>query len=70
MEKDLINFMVDHQIENNVNDLELLNIQFEFYNKLLENAKTKEEKEKYQKKIQDIIQNIDFKFNDIKNLNI
>lgn len=47
MEKELIDFMIDHQIENNEIDLKLLNIQLESYNKLLENAKSKQEKEKY-----------------------
>ena len=70
MEKELVNYMVEHQIENNMTDLKLLNIQLEFYNKLLANAITKKEKEKYQSKINHINQSINIKINDIEKLNI
>lgn len=68
MEKELINYMVEHQIENNMADLKLLNIQLEFYNKLLGNAITKKEKEKYQQKIDDINNNINIKITDLINI--
>ncbi|MBQ9024170.1 MAG: hypothetical protein IJ105_02995 [Bacilli bacterium] len=68
MNKELIDYIVNHQIENNEKDLELLNMQLEFYNKLLKNVNTKEEKEKYQKKIKDIIRRIDNKIIDISKL--
>lgn len=68
MEKELIDYMIDHQIENNETDLKLLNIQLEFYSKLLENAKTKEEKKEYQYKIDNIIQSIDNELNDLNKL--
>lgn len=68
MNKELIDYIVNHQIENNEKDLELLNMQLEFYNKLLKNVNTKEEKEKYQKKIKDIIRKIDNKIIDMSKL--
>ena len=64
MEKELIDFMVEHQIQNNEMDLELLNIQLDFYSKLLENAITKQEKEKYHSKLNEINKQIDKKIND------
>ena len=64
MNKELIDYIVNHQIENNEKDLELLNMQLEFYNKLLKNAITKKEKEKYKSKIDSINQNIDIKVED------
>ena len=51
----IIDLNVSNQIENSKTNLKLLNIQLEFYNKLLDNAKTKEEKKKYQNKINDIL---------------
>ena len=68
MEKKVFQMMINNQIENNKADLELLNVQLDFYNSQLKYAITKDNKKKIQSKIDSINRSINVKINDIEEL--
>lgn len=60
----IIELNIEQQIDRNNTDLELLNMQLEFYEKLLKSSTTKREKNRYQNKINDLYKKIATKIND------
>ena len=70
LENEILQMMVYHQIESNETDLKLLNLQLKFYEKILETTISKKERQKYQKKIDKIVDSINIKISDIEKLTI